>query len=56
MLTFAFMLSSLPCLCTFWHAISAYTSFYNFHVFISSFLMLISVTVTPKPKKIFFQV
>ena len=31
MLTFAFMLSSLPCLYTFWHAIP--TSFYIFNVF-----------------------
>ena len=44
---------SLPCSHTFWHAIP--TSFYIFNVFFKScfctFLMLTSVTVTPKPKK-----
>ena len=43
---------SLPCLHTFWHAVP--TSFYIFNVFKScfcTFLMLISVTVRPKPKK-----
>ena len=49
-----FHASSLPCLHTFWHAIP--TSFYIFNVFFLSlvsvlFLMLISVTVRPKPKK-----
>ena len=43
---------SLPCSHTFWHAIP--TSFHIFNVFKScfcTFLMLTSVTVTPKPKK-----
>ena len=33
MLTFAFMLSSLPCLYIFWHAIPTCISFYIFDVF-----------------------
>ena len=39
MLTFAFMLSSLPCLYTFWHAIP--TSFYIFNVFKSCIYSII---------------
>ena len=48
------IISSLPCLYTFCHSIP--TSFYIFNVFFlkscfCAFLMLISVTVRPKPKK-----
>ena len=46
---------SIPCLRTFWHAIP--TSFYIFNTFLKScscsFLILISVTVKPKPWRIF---
>ena len=44
MLTFAFMLSSLPCLYTFWHAIP--TSFYTFNVLYFLFLYLFDVNLS----------